>query len=86
MVHGPDGRVTLPTEYRARRGKIYHAIADVFEFLNAIVASAVTLVRRIRLFQNYAVSCVDADRIRILHQNRRAGCVFREEIVLVIEH
>ena len=46
--HGPDGRGALPTEHLAPRGKIAHAIADVFEVPSAIVASAVTLVRRTR--------------------------------------
>src|SRR6266852_4830192 len=42
------------------------------------------LIRLQDEFQNYTVSRVDADRIRILHQNRRAGCVFREEILALV--
>jgi hypothetical protein len=86
LRHGPDGCGALPTEHLEPHGKIIHAVADVFEIPDAIVTATVALVPRTRRVPNYAVSRVYADRICILHQDRRAGSVVREEVVLAVEH
>jgi hypothetical protein len=63
-----------------------HAVADVLEVPDAIVASTVALVQRTRRVPNYAVSRVYANGIWVWHQNRCACGIVREEIILAIEN